>query len=92
VPERDILFVGRAAAPPPRGAAREGKPRLASVMNERPQSARWRTDPRSGSPQRTVVLSVVLALLLIWMAYANSLFSPPPIEVPTTLNSSTRIT
>jgi len=95
VPDRDVVFVGRASAGMAAGAGhRQEKSRLSALSGGRPQTSA-EADPRRrrfGSAQRTVVLSLVLALLLIWMAASLNLGPFRGVEVPTTLNSLNRIT
>lgn len=94
VPAGDILFVGRRAAGPSEGEDRAIAARFPSIRGDRSNvsagfgESAW----HPGSPRRIAVLSVVLAMMLIWAAHTNHLFPYPVIEVPTTLNNLSRIT
>lgn len=96
IPDRDMVSVGRrVTVETPSGAIDPGAtPRLTSVVGGHSRTLASSSEGASqpGSSRRTVVLSVILALSLIWMAFSLGLFSPRPIEIPTTLNTGSRIT
>lgn len=94
IPDRDIVVVGRRPMSEARLLdERDGgaKSRLAFGATSRSRTPPIEGAWTPGSLARTVLLAIVLAFSLIWAAYSFGLFSPAPIEIPTTLNDRSAI-